>query len=380
MAKRTRLGIIYSYNENWIGGTYYIHNLLKALLTIPIELRPSITILTESEEQFIKLKNEVGYQELSYFPLFASPSYTIIERIINKLGKAIFKYQVFNKNKTVVDIAFPVLTAKQEQYGKKKIYWIPDFQDHKQPNFFTEEERKARADWQLHISNQKQIVVFSSEDALSMYKQLYPNHKTYNKIVSFASIHSFNNLPLKKTVTKKYSLPEKYFMCPNQFWAHKNHIVVIKALQLLKQEGLEVTAAFTGKEHDYRNPDYFSQLQRFVITNGLQENIKFLGFIDRQDQLALIKYANAIIQPSLCEGWSTVIEDAKALNKKVIASNLDVHQEQLGSMGTYFNSLNERELADILKQYYYDEMQVLDYQYEQAIQSFGKNFISAISA
>ena len=37
------------------------------------------------------------------------------------------------------------------------------------------------------------------------------------------------------------------------------------------------------------------------------------------DQLRLMKESLGVIQPSLFEGWSTVIEDAKALNKKSIS-------------------------------------------------------------
>ena len=36
----------------------------------------------------------------------------------------------------------------------------------------------------------------------------------------------------------------------------------------------------------------------------------------------------AVIQPSLFEGWSTVLEDARALGKVVLASDIAVHREQ----------------------------------------------------
>jgi glycosyltransferase involved in cell wall biosynthesis len=64
-----------------------------------------------------------------------------------------------------------------------------------------------------------------------------------------------------------------------------------------------------------------------------------------------MKYAKAIIQPSLFEGWSTVIEDAKSLQVPVIASNLDVNIEQLEEKGTYFEPHDERALATILEEY-----------------------------
>ena len=59
----------------------------------------------------------------------------------------------------------------------------------------------------------------------------------------------------------------------------------------------------------------------------------------RAEQLLLMKYAQAVIQPSLFEGWSTVIEDAISLQVPVIASNLPVNIEQLGDRGVYFDPL-----------------------------------------
>jgi glycosyltransferase involved in cell wall biosynthesis len=82
----------------------------------------------------------------------------------------------------------------------------------------------------------------------------------------------------------------------------------------------------------------------------IENQVKLLGFINREDQLCLMKNAVAIIQPSLFEGWSTVIEDAKALRAKVIASDINVHREQLNSYGLslLFGATNEIELAKCL--------------------------------
>ena len=48
----------------------------------------------------------------------------------------------------------------------------------------------------------------------------------------------------------------------------------------------------------------------------IKKYISILGFISRQDQLSLMRDAIAVIQPSLFEGWSTVVEDCKAIGAK----------------------------------------------------------------
>ena len=74
---------------------------------------------------------------------------------------------------------------------------------------------------------------------------------------------------------------------------------------------------FTGAQHDWRNPNYFNELEAFVKENDIKKNIMFLGLIDRREQLQMMNNAEAVIQSSKFEGWSTVIEDAKAMNQLV---------------------------------------------------------------
>ena len=80
------------------------------------------------------------------------------------------------------------------------------------------------------------------------------------------------------------------------------------------------------------------------------DEIYFLGFIDRIDQLVLMENAMAIIQPSLFEGWSTVVEDAKALNQTLIVSDIPVHKEQLKDKGNYFAPNDYDELAQKMRE------------------------------
>jgi glycosyltransferase involved in cell wall biosynthesis len=76
----------------------------------------------------------------------------------------------------------------------------------------------------------------------------------------------------------------------------------------------------------------------------------FLGFIERKEQLLLMKSSISVIQPSLFEGWSTVVEDAKAMSKHIILSSLEVHREQLNENVIFFKPDNEKELAEIISE------------------------------
>jgi glycosyltransferase involved in cell wall biosynthesis len=154
-------------------------------------------------------------------------------------------------------------------------------------------------------------------------------------------------------------------------------MVLIKAAEILKRDGKPVTIAFSGKENDNRNPGYTEKLKAYVKENNLDDVIYFLGFLDRREQLKLMKNAIAVIQPSLFEGWSTVIEDAMAMNQTVIAGDLDVNYEQLGEMGVFFDRNEPTALANKVQEVLMSKKKV-DYNYKKKQLDFAINFSSCL--
>jgi glycosyltransferase involved in cell wall biosynthesis len=117
-----------------------------------------------------------------------------------------------------------------------------------------------------------------------------------------------------------------------------------------------------------------------VLAEGLSANIRFLGFIDRAEQLALMQAAQAIVQPSLFEGWSTVVEDAKALGKFLILSDLPVHREQLAAPysaahAAFFDPHNPQTLADCIEQAWQNPPNPPAIDYQAQIQAFGQTLM-----
>jgi len=50
----------------------------------------------------------------------------------------------------------------------------------------------------------------------------------------------------------------------------------------------------------------------------------------------------------LFEGWSTTVEEARAMGAPMVLSDLDVHREQMGEQATYFDRYSAQSLADAL--------------------------------
>jgi len=350
MGERRKIGLLFDFDHQWTGGLYYLSNIIGALNLLSEKDKPQITIFYLKSESISELN--IVYPFINYLPIHKKLYW--IHKVVRKVAPGVFsKYLYPQYSRQIVDFIYPcnslAFLHKSSLREIAKIFWIPDFQHKRLPDFFTPREiaYRDKAFEQLATSNLS--IVLSSKDALGDFLNYYPKHNATLKVLSFTSVlPEFKHINIE-CLRDKYFIRNRYFMAPNQFWAHKNHIIIIKAAQLLKNEGFSFQIIFSGREKDYRNPHYVDNLKKYVDVNDLTDCVSFLGFIDRLEQLKLMQGAIAIIQPSLFEGWSTVVEDAKAVNQTIILSNLNVHAEQCSKDATYFNPEDEHELAEIMK-------------------------------
>jgi glycosyltransferase involved in cell wall biosynthesis len=132
---------------------------------------------------------------------------------------------------------------------------------------------------------------------------------------------------------------------------HKDHRTVFQGVAQLKQQGVHVNLVCTGPTHDPRQPEHFNNLKAEIKTLAIDSQVKILGTIPRTDQISLMRASAAVLQPSQFEGWSTVIEDARALGKPLIASDFPVHLEQNIPGSSFFRMGDPKAFAEAVKQF-----------------------------
>lgn len=329
MGKRKQLGLIFDYNEGWIGGTYYLLNLVNALNVLQDEAKPFITVISTTKAGYEYIKYETGYPYLSYIK--NRSKVTLWQKAVNAFSLRLFKRKIIDyRLANDFDLVYPNPSA--DFYAnidiEKKVFWIFDFQEAHLPEFFSVQDIVDRKKQQIDYAYKVKKMVFSSHDSYNDFKSLYPFSKLTPYIVQFSVTHpDFSNIDFE-TLKIKFEIDKPYFYCPNQYWAHKNHKVIIEALDMFHKDKKEVVVLTSGKEKDWRQPEYANNLRSLIKEKGLETEFRFIGFLERKAQLCIMQNSLAVIQPSLFEGWSTVVEDAKAMNKFMIISDLNVHKEQ----------------------------------------------------
>lgn len=232
----------------------------------------------------------------------------------------------------------------------RTVGWIPDFQHLHLPDMFSAAEIVRRNKRYSEIAARSDIVVLSSMDACNDFHRFAPSHVSKARILHFVAQPDMRpSLEVNRdTIEKKFGFRGKFFYLPNQFWKHKNHLTVFEAVRRLKQQGRQITLLCSGYMDDFRNRGHIEELVEFVNRNNLGEQIVFLGMIDSGDLTWLMRNGIAIINPSLFEGWSTTVEEAKSIGKGMILSDLPVHREQNPPQSVYFDPRNSDRLAELL--------------------------------
>jgi len=105
----------------------------------------------------------------------------------------------------------------------------------------------------------------------------------------------------------------------------------------------------TGRLNDYRNPGYAAEVRGMLRDYEIAGQVKLAGTIPRVDQIQFMRRSLAVIQPSLFEGWSTVVEDARALGKPILISSIDVHREQNPPYAEFFEPHDSLQLARLME-------------------------------
>ena len=339
-----RVGFILG-DVGWMGGVNYFRSLLAAIQTLPnAKIHPVVFVGFKSDASHFQ-----GYAEI--IRTKALDRYSLpwwIGKFIERtgIGRNYIIYLLLRKNNIHLASHYDGLWrgCKIPSLG-----WIPDFQHIHLRQFFTSKELLRR---DFNISRQIKkcsALLLSSQDSLKDFRIFCPEKLIQTYVLNFTP----NPLLPKEllnysAVAQQYNLTKPWLHLPNQFWAHKNHSIVIEALNLLKLKGVDVLVVCTGSTDDYRNPQYFQSLMKRVHEYGLEENFIVLGVLPYRDMMSILHHSIATINPSLFEGWSTTVEESKAMGKKIILSNIAVHREQNPQRGVYFPPDNAEELAALI--------------------------------
>jgi glycosyltransferase involved in cell wall biosynthesis len=353
---------------------YYVQNLVNSFNLLPESEQPDVFVLSHDRKSYDFIARSSGYPRTEWIrPTRLSNIDGGIFRKLRMLQKIV---PAVLKRSMKFDVIFPFPIDRR---AKETVCWIPDLQQKHLPELFDAAELDARNRQVCYYFEHFDHIVFSSEAARADFRHFYPEATCQTHVVHFAVFNPPKPALSLDDIRAKYRLPARFFYCPNQFWIHKNHRVALEAVALLKERGVEVSVVFSGKEHDHRAPDHTRNLKDTAWRLGIDDRTHFLGFLPRDEQVTLFAQAVAILQPSLFEGWSTVIEDAKSISQYVIASDLSANREQITENVSFFDPKDACALAEHLAAFAVTDPPRVMQNYAVNQRAFAKDFMQVVA-
>lgn len=380
------IGFLLNFPVEYKGGINYIKNLFYAVNKYHNhEVKITLFVPKNISKEYIAVFEPLA--NIVYTPIFQRRTFLwLLSRVSEKyLG---FDYLVYNLLKKH---AIDCISHSNYVYpfkSIKTINWIPDFQYLHYPNLWPTKQLTDTKKLHNYLVKKSEKIVLSSYSAYTDYKTVYPEFESKVKVLHFVSqpYQVLTESDFDATRVKKYVDDMPYFYVPNQFWAHKNHIVVFKACKILKDKGYKFRLLTSGFMKDYRSSnDPVVKLLEYVKDNDLEPVISNLGLIPYQDVFNLIINAKALINPSYFEGWSSTVEEAKTVGTLTLLSDIPVHREQDPLNAHFFNPDNEMQLAMIMEQvlsgqivYNRPSIEALNKQLDNRTQQFGQGYVNLV--
>ncbi len=220
---------------------------------------------------------------------------------------------------------FPFITMNWDA-GHKSTFAFPELLQ----NF------EFREHW-YRVEIQKAIAIFvesqSSKEEFTHYYSIPENKIEVIPLFAGGVIDLKVDDQRQREILQELSLEKcSYLYYPAQFWAHKNHYILILALKKLTAENnsSKIKLVFSGS--DMGNKNYILSL---IKENALTQQVIVLGFISNEKVYTLYKNAIALVVPSYLGPTSMPILEAQSLQTAILCSDLNGHKEICGDGALY---------------------------------------------
>lgn len=337
----TRVGFLIARQAGeWLGGVSYTRNLLAAVRAAGGSIVPVI-LVAPGDGAAVAAKLGAGEWIETALADHASLAFKTGRVLKRLIGRDLLLERVLRRHRIALlshsgtigrGSAIPALT------------WIPDFQHRRMPQFFAPTQNAARDAAFARVIADSACVVLSSVDAQRDLADFAPGAERNSRVLQFVA-----DVRAPTGAVDPSRIPdEPFFLLPNQFWKHKNHVAVVRALGLLRRQGRPARVIATGLMEDDRHPGYVDELRALIATEGVETDFDARGIVSLDELGALYRAAAAVVNPSYFEGWSTSVEEAKSLGKHVILSDIPVHREQAPPRGVYVAADDWAALAEAM--------------------------------
>lgn len=199
---------------------------------------------------------------------------------------------------------------------------------------------KARYAW---------CVLTDSKTGRKQFMESYPEYMR-KRLPHIVSIPFIVPRHITECEEEYIDTPSKYVFYPAQFWEHKNHINLVRAIHVLAKDIPDIHLVLVGSEKNS-----MGRIKQYISQNDLADHITIRGFVSNENITYLYRHAAGLIMPSYFGPTNIPPLEAMALGCPVAVSNKYAMPEQVGNAGLLFNPDSPEEIAECIRRLWCDE-------------------------
>lgn len=358
-----KVGILLLNNSDGIegGGFTFKNEVMRSLKEFSSKSNHSFVlfgfdnIFSSSDFKFVSLNRSLRERFTSKADWVKNIIFKLLHPTQVKIEDTFIKYLYQKLYENEVDIIWYLTPFSCPIIEIPYITVVWDLQHRLQP-YFPEVSTQGEWDWREQIFDntlkRATVVLTGSEAGKAEIERFYQVAKDNIKILPLPTPHfALDGLPNEEQLLEKYNIQGNYLFYPAQFWAHKNHVGLLLAVQLLRDKyDLVFSIVFVGS--DKGNQQYIREV---AASLNLTAQVHFLGFVPQQDLIELYRNAFALTFLSFFGPDNLPPLEAFALGCPVIASDVPGVEEQLGDAAILVNPRDPQEIAKAIASLYHSQ-------------------------
>jgi glycosyltransferase involved in cell wall biosynthesis len=232
-----------------------------------------------------------------------------------------------------------------KDHRAKTVFVIYDIAFLVHPEFTSEENRLVCFDGLFNASMYADHCIAISEFTKNSFLQYFPHYPEDRVTVMYLgtrpTIAPVQDESLKKKVMKKYGLRDDFWLGVGTIEPRKNYRLLIDAFCELNDSRQLVIAGGKGWLE--------SDLGDKVARMGIQDRVKFLGYVTDEELSVLYSSCFAFIYPSFYEGFGLPVLEAMSCGAAIISSSSSSLPEVGGDAVLYMDPYSRDSLIEKMK-------------------------------
>lgn len=355
--KKIKLAAVFNQAKLAGGGfNEAINNALRLNKIAQTENIEVLFIITNTDDiRYIRESNlsEIVFDFTRYKKLL-----TFFHRLLKHIRHPIFKNfkSPFEKflNSHDVDLVYFLAPNSwaQDLSNTNYIYTLWD-NCHRDENEFPEVRFHGEFEKREHLNNivlkKANAIITDSDSTIASIIARYGANQDRLYTIPFRPspfLKDISDAEQLRILKKNNLVSKKYLFYPAQYWPHKNHIYIIEALGILKENYPELNnlnVIFCGSDKGNR---YF--LESYTRSLGLSSRVRFLGFVSDDEVSVFYKNCLALVMPTYFGPSNLPPLEAMKFGAPVIYPNFDTFKEFLGGAGLHIDLANPESLVEVI--------------------------------